>query len=83
MNPMGPPLGSPAPYGAPPPASPVGYANEKPVYRPFGATYQGTDQPPPNGVVVTNSMGLQQAPGQEQKMHKYGRLGNTVCISMT
>ena len=70
MNPMGPPAGPPVPYASP--APPVGYATEKPVYRPFGAAYQPEDQPPVAGSGVTNSVGLQQAPGQEHKKHKFG-----------
>ena len=85
--PMGPPTGPPAGYGAPPgppmpygaAATPVGYGNEKPAYRPYGATYQAQDQPPPPGSTAVNSVGLQQAgPPQEQKKNKFGGLGNTV-----
>lgn len=78
---------APVPTGPSAPYPPAGYNNnpEKPVYRPFGAVYQGTDQPPPAQVQVApvNTVGLQQAPGQEQKQKKWGRLGNTVRCSST
>lgn len=63
------------PVYAPPMQSSYSPPSEKPVYKPFGAAYHGADVPPPSG---TNSIGLQQAPGQEQKKHKFGKLGNTV-----
>lgn len=77
-----PPMGPPVPYSAgptgPPPPSgpPVGYGNDRPVYKPFGASYQGVDQPPPPGAGAVNSVGLQQAP--EPKKGRFGKLGNTV-----
>lgn len=56
------------------------HASEKPVYRPFMAAHHGIDQPPPlNG--STNSIGLQQAAGQEEKKAKYGALKNTMAHS--
>ncbi|KLO08783.1 SH3-domain-containing protein [Schizopora paradoxa] len=49
-------------------------------YKPFGAALHGTDVPPPvNG--ATNSVGLQEAPGQEQKKSKFGKYGNTMAHS--
>lgn len=57
----------------------AGY-NEKPVYRPFGAVYQGQDQPPPPGG-APNSVGLVQAgpPPEQPKKNRFGgRLGETV-----
>ncbi|KZT06113.1 SH3-domain-containing protein [Laetiporus sulphureus 93-53] len=71
MPPM-PPMQAPPSYVSAPP--------EKPVYRPFGAVSQPMDQPPPPGAGV-NSMGLQQAPQQEHKKSKFGRLGNTMANS--
>lgn len=53
-------------------------AKEKPVYKPFRATYHGMDQPPAAGASSTNSVGLQEAPGKEEKKSKFGGLGNTV-----
>ena len=65
--------GPPQPYAAGPPPT------EKPAYRPFGAVYAGYDQPPPaQAPAPTNSVGLQQDPGQEKKKSKYGKLGDTV-----
>jgi hypothetical protein len=67
-------------------ASPPGYipeqnaahaTNEKPVYTPFAAAHHGSDLPPAAGGGV-NSIGLQEAPGQEQKKNKFGKYGNTV-----
>ncbi len=60
-----------------PAAAAAGPGNEKPVYKPFRAAYHGTDQPPPTEG-ATNSIGLQQAPGQEEKKGKFGKYGNTV-----
>lgn len=58
-------------------------ADGKPVYKPFRAALHGTDQPPP-AEGATNSVGLQQAPGQAEKKGKYGNLKNTVRgISLT
>lgn len=61
---------------------PPGYidtTNEKAVYRPFMAAHHGADAPPPSGPTV-NSMGLQQAPGQEEKKKKFGQYKSTVCL---
>lgn len=46
-------------------------------YKPFGAAYQGVNAPPPAGEGV-NSVGLQQAPDNEEKKSKFGGLKNTV-----
>ncbi|KAI0701223.1 SH3 domain-containing protein, partial [Cytidiella melzeri] len=81
----GPPVNIPAPYSQPPagppqPSGPLGgYRNERPVYKPFGATYQAVDQPPPANAPVANSVGLQQAP--EPKKSRFGGLGNTMANS--
>lgn len=67
---------------APEPAAPVRGippVSKKP-YKPFMAAHQGRDVPPPPGG-ATNSVGLQQDPGQEQKKSKYGKYGNTVRSS--
>jgi len=61
-------------------APPYNEKSEKPVYRPFGAALHGTDIPPSSGSEV-NSVGLQQAPGQEQKKDKFGKYKSTVRIS--
>ncbi|KAF9453483.1 SH3-domain-containing protein, partial [Macrolepiota fuliginosa MF-IS2] len=53
---------------------------DKPVYKPFRAAHHGTDKPPAAGG-PTNSIGLQEAPGQEEKKSKYGALGNTMAHS--
>lgn len=67
------PIRSPAPA----PAAPAVGARP---YRPFGAVYHGADAPPPANAGAVNSVGLQEAPGQEQKKKKFGKLGNTVCV---
>lgn len=36
------------------------------------------DKPPPAGAGAVNSVGLQEAPGTEEKKSKYGKFGNTV-----
>jgi len=54
-------------------------ADEKAVYRPFMAAHHGTDMPPASGAV--NSVGLQEAPGQEAKKSKFGKYGNTMAHS--
>lgn len=46
-------------------------------YKAFGAALHGIDVPPP-ATGATNSVGLQEAPGQEQKKSKYSKYGNTV-----
>jgi hypothetical protein len=55
---------------------------DKPMYRPFGAALHGADLPPPSGSEV-NSVGLQQAPGQEQKKDRFGKYKGTVRISLS
>lgn len=62
---------------ASPPAAGAATSGNKAVYKPFGAAYQGMNAPPAPGQGV-NSVGLQQADGQEQKKSKYGKFGNTV-----
>ncbi|KIM84783.1 hypothetical protein PILCRDRAFT_368967 [Piloderma croceum F 1598] len=54
--------------------------SEKPVYRLFGAAHHGSDLPPPSGSEV-NSIGLQQAPGQEEKNNKFGKYKSTLAHS--
>ncbi|KAF5359130.1 hypothetical protein D9756_003294 [Leucocoprinus leucothites] len=61
--------------------------NGRPAYKPFRAAYHGIDQPPavptptPGPSERTNSLGLQQAPGQEEKKGKYGDLKKTMANS--
>jgi len=55
-------------------------AQAKTPYRPFGAALHGGSVPPPAGAGV-NSVGLQQAPGQEEKKSKYGKYGDTMAHS--
>ena len=78
------PMSAPVPYSPPGPPQPSvphgGYGNDRPVYKPFGATYQAVDQPPPASAPVTNSVGLQQAP--EPKKSRFGSLGNTVRVAL-
>ncbi|EIN07803.1 hypothetical protein PUNSTDRAFT_53160, partial [Punctularia strigosozonata HHB-11173 SS5] len=47
----------------------------------FGAALHGSDLPPSVGSPQTNSVGLQEAPGQDKKKSKYGALGNTMAHS--
>lgn len=61
--------------------SPTPAPAAKPVYRPFGAAYHGVDKPPPAGAGAVNSVGLQEAPGTEEKKSKYGKFGNTMAHS--
>jgi LAS seventeen-binding protein 1/2 len=56
--------------------------SEKPVYRPFGAAYHGVDKPPPAEAGTVNSVGLQEAPGTEEKKSKFGKYGNTVGFTI-
>jgi len=56
------------------------HASEKTPYRPFGAAYHGVNAPPPAGAGV-NQVGLQEAPGQEEKKSKFGKYGNTMAHS--
>ena len=53
----------------------------KAPYKPFGASMHGVDAPPPVGGGV-NTVGLQQAPGQDEKKSKLGKYGNTVSVSL-
>ncbi|KAJ3567853.1 hypothetical protein NP233_g6088 [Leucocoprinus birnbaumii] len=70
-----------APVTAPAPAS------GRPAYKPFRAAYHGMDTPPaahtpiPGPSTQTNSVGLQEAPGQEEKKSKYGDLKKTMATS--
>ncbi|KAK0190044.1 SH3-domain-containing protein [Armillaria mellea] len=54
--------------------------SEKREYKPFMAAHSGANAPPPPGV-GTNSVGLQQDPGQDGKKSKYGKYGNTMAHS--
>ncbi|KAK0492042.1 SH3-domain-containing protein [Armillaria luteobubalina] len=54
--------------------------SEKKEYKPFMAAHSGANAPPPPGV-GTNSVGLQQDPGQDGKKSKYGKYGNTMAHS--
>ncbi|KAG6916089.1 hypothetical protein DXG01_008518 [Tephrocybe rancida] len=49
-------------------------------YRPFGAALHGTNVPPPAGE-GTNSVGLQEKPGKEEKKGKFGKYGDTMAQS--
>ncbi|THH14267.1 hypothetical protein EW146_g6041 [Bondarzewia mesenterica] len=74
----------PTPTSTPPsyvqPAYGANQISEKRAYKPFMAAHHGVDLPPPaNG--STNSIGLQQAQGQEEKKAKYGALKNTMAHS--
>ncbi|KAF7773388.1 hypothetical protein Agabi119p4_5555 [Agaricus bisporus var. burnettii] len=60
--------------------------SQKPVYKPFRAAYHGMDQPsaapapaPVQG--QTNSLGLEEDQGQQEKKSKYGGLKNTMAHS--
>jgi len=52
--------------------------SNKPAYSPFGAALRGTDLPPRSEV---NSVGLQQAPGQEQMKDRFGQYKSTLAHS--
>jgi len=54
---------------------------KKRAYKPFMAAHHGADVPAPADSGVTNSVGLQQDNGQEQKKSKYGQFGNTMAHS--
>ena len=56
----------------------AGAKSDKPVYKPFGAAFHGIDKPPPSEAGAVNSVGLQEAPGTEEKKNKFGKYGNTV-----
>lgn len=60
---------------------PMDKTKVKTPYRAFGAAHHGVDRPPPSGSGAVNSVGLQEAGGQDQKKSKYGSLGNTVGLS--
>ncbi|EJD06664.1 SH3-domain-containing protein [Fomitiporia mediterranea MF3/22] len=69
---------------APPPQytqAPAVAPREKAAYRPFGAAHHGADKPPPPGSAQVNSVGLQEADGQDKKKSKYGKYGNTMAHS--
>ncbi|KAF8896516.1 hypothetical protein BD779DRAFT_1668288 [Infundibulicybe gibba] len=72
----------PMSHGSAAPAPAHAGGSEKPVYRPFGAAYHGSQStaPPPPGQGV-NNVGLQEDPGQEKKKSKYGKFGNTMAHS--
>lgn len=69
---------------APPPKydSPAAPSRARVPYKPFGAAHHGADRPPPTGSGATNSVGLQEAEGQDQKKSKFGKYGNTVSVSL-
>ncbi|KAK0461543.1 SH3-domain-containing protein [Armillaria novae-zelandiae] len=86
---------TPTPTPAPAPASrtlppayipPTGGRSVPPApsgkreYKPFMAAHSGANAPPPSGA-GTNSVGLQQDPGQDGKKSKYGKYGNTMAHS--
>ncbi|KAK0231908.1 SH3-domain-containing protein [Armillaria nabsnona] len=54
--------------------------SEKREYKPFMAAHSNANAPPPPGA-GTNSVGLQQDPGQDGKKSKYGKYGNTMAHS--
>ncbi|KAK0462821.1 uncharacterized protein EV420DRAFT_1745424 [Desarmillaria tabescens] len=56
------------------PPAPV--ATQKKEYKPFMDAHPGANVPPPPGS-STNSVGLQQDPGQDGKKSKFGKYGNT------
>ncbi|PAV16594.1 SH3-domain-containing [Pyrrhoderma noxium] len=60
---------------------PMDKTKAKTPYRAFGAAHHGVDRPPPSGSGAVNSVGLQEAGGQDQKKSKYGSLGNTMAHS--
>lgn len=62
---------------APPPSS-LYQSESKTPYRAFGAAHHGSDKPPPPGTGAVNSVGLQEADGQDKKKSKFGKYGNTV-----
>ncbi|EIN05024.1 SH3-domain-containing protein [Punctularia strigosozonata HHB-11173 SS5] len=76
-----PPIVLHAPPAPPYESGQVGAPREKAPYKPFGAALHGSDLPPSAGTPQTNSVGLQEAPGQDKKKSKYGALGNTMAHS--
>ncbi|KAG5642559.1 hypothetical protein DXG03_002546 [Asterophora parasitica] len=80
---------APTPYSTAPTYTPTS-ANPAPAgattsgktpYRPFGAAMHGVNNPPPAGAGV-NSVGLQEAPGTEEKKSRFGKYGDTVRCSI-
>ncbi|KAF9048551.1 SH3 domain-containing protein [Panaeolus papilionaceus] len=55
-------------------------STNKPAYKPFGAAYHGMNAPPPPGQ-GTNSVGLQEQPGQEEKKQGFGKYKATLAHS--
>ncbi|PBK82473.1 hypothetical protein ARMGADRAFT_946523, partial [Armillaria gallica] len=53
---------------------------EKKEYQPFMTAHSNANAPPPPGA-GTNSVGLQQDPGQNGKKSKFGKYGNTMAHS--
>ncbi|KAF5342321.1 hypothetical protein D9611_001492 [Ephemerocybe angulata] len=50
-------------------------------YKPFGAVYHGVNNTPPPPGQGVNGVGLQEAPGHEEKKSKFGGLKNTMAHS--
>jgi len=75
------PQQQPQQRGALPPQYSDTNNNEKAVYRPFMAAHHGVDAPPPSGSAEVNSVGLQQAPGQEEKRNRFGPYKSTLAHS--
>ncbi|KAK0433224.1 uncharacterized protein EV420DRAFT_1654854 [Desarmillaria tabescens] len=59
---------------------PAPATTQKKEYKPFMAAHSGSNVPPPPRA-GTNSVGLQQDPGQEGKKSKFGKYGNTMAHS--
>lgn len=76
-------LAPPPSYNSPavaPESMPLAAPQGKTPYRAFGAAHHGADKPPPPGTGVVNSVGLQEAAGQDKKKSKYGKYGETVSV---